>query len=416
MKISKLKSWTIALLAVFALTGCEKEPVCPGGPGCEPTEDSHTLVIYMVADNNLWRALRGNINMAILAVQNGIPANTRILVYWDGNTDLDKHQTTLTEIVKVNGKAQEKVLKTYDQQNSADPEVMKGVLRDVAYFAPAEVYGISLLGHGTGWFPPELNNLMRPCSEGSYVEHDLYRPDNAITRAYGPDGSDYMSSAQLVEGLSEMRFEYIIFDACFMSSIELLYDLRDNANYFMVSPAEVMAYGIPYHKTLPFLFNRAYTIEQRLKHAVNSVVNYYTTASTPSAAFAVVKASGLDEVADATKSIFAAGVTEVDCSKVQPLEVIQPEHAFFDLKDYLDQATLQAGDASRTAFVAFEKALDKTVVYQRYTPQIYSALSSGGYFAAERICGIASYIPRDYFPITKEAYYNTAWARYTQPQ
>ena len=30
---------------------------------------------------------------------------------------------------------------------------MKAVLQDVQY-APAEVYGISLHGHGTGWFRP----------------------------------------------------------------------------------------------------------------------------------------------------------------------------------------------------------------------------------------------------------------------
>lgn len=68
-----------------------------------------------------------------------------------------------------------------------------------------------------------------------YIEHDLRRPDNALTRAYGPDGEEYMSAGDLAEGLSEIKFDYVIFDVCFMSSIELLYDLKDNARYILAS-------------------------------------------------------------------------------------------------------------------------------------------------------------------------------------
>ena len=41
----------------------------------------------------------------------------------------------------------------------------------------------------------------QPMSGESYIEHDLRRPDNALTRAYGPDGEEYMSAGDLVEGL-----------------------------------------------------------------------------------------------------------------------------------------------------------------------------------------------------------------------
>ena len=35
--------------------------------------------------------------------------------------------------------------------------------------------------------------------------------------------------------------EFILFDACLMSSIEVLYDLRDKAKYVIASPAELPA-------------------------------------------------------------------------------------------------------------------------------------------------------------------------------
>ena len=87
------------------------------------------------------------------------------------------------------------------------------------------------------------------------VPKSSVRPDNALTRAYGPDGEEYMSAGDLAEGLSEIKFDYVIFDVCFMSSIELLYDLKDNARYILASPAEIMGKGIPYHKVLPLLFS-----------------------------------------------------------------------------------------------------------------------------------------------------------------
>ena len=40
--------------------------------------------------------------------------------------------------------------------------------------------------------------------------------------------------------------EYILFDDCYMSSIEVAYELKDVADYLIASTCEVMAYGMPY--------------------------------------------------------------------------------------------------------------------------------------------------------------------------
>ena len=179
----RIRRTFLVVATAAAFVGCTKGPVCPGGPGCEPTEGSHTFLIYAVTNNNLWRYIRGNVNMAMEAVRAGLPADTRVLVYWDGLTNYTgESKTVLTEIVKENGEVIERVLKQYGEQDSTDPAVMKAVLQDVQYYAPAEVYGISLHGHGTGWFPPELNNLRQPMSGEPYIEHDLRRPDNGIWR------------------------------------------------------------------------------------------------------------------------------------------------------------------------------------------------------------------------------------------
>lgn len=408
------------LAAAVALAGCEKGPVCPGGPGCEPTEGSHTFLIYAVANNNLWRFIRGNVNMAMEAVRRGVPADTRVLVYWDGLTNVTgESKTELTEIVMENGEVFERVLKRYAEQDSTDPSVMKAVLRDVSYYAPAEVYGIALSGHGTGWFPSELNNLRQPRSGEPRIEHDLRRPENALTRAYGPDGDEYMSAEGLAEGLAEIYFDYVIFDVCFMSSIELLYELKDNARYMLVSPAEILGQGIPYHKVLPLLLSRDYPLDRRLASAASAIVEYYRGESTPSATFTVVAMGGLRRVADAVKRIFETEVGEPDCGEIQYLEVLEPEHAFFDLKDYLKNITENGTEEGWSAYAEFERALDAAIVAESHTPQIYSALGSlltSGFFPAENVCGISTYIPREWLPVTREAWYATSWARYVRPR
>ena len=422
MIMRRLKYTFIVLAAVSLFTGCRDKIVCPGGPGCEPTEDSHTFIMYVVGNNNLYSLLRGNVNMAMAAVEAGLPEDTRVVVYWDGKTSYNGDVVTrLTEIVNEGGKAVEKVLKEYDDQNSADPEVMRNVLRDVRYFAPAEVYGITLLGHGTGWFPPELNNLKQPLGGENCPEHDLRLRENPETRAYGPDGDEYMSTQDLVTGLAVMDFDYIIFDVCFMSSVEFLYELRGNAPYIVASPAEVMGSGIPYHRMLPVLFDRDYTLKQRLVGAIDAVVDYYeaTTATKNSAAFTLIDTDGLDDLADAVKGIFETDVRDADFGEIQSLEILQPEHAFFDLQDYMRNITLDGDAVAQEAYTRFERALAATVAYERHTKEIYSALGSGlfggDYFPADRVCGIASYIPRDYLPVTRKAYYETPWAEYTQP-
>ena len=43
---------------------------------------------------------------------------------------------------------------TYDQENSASPQVLKRVINDVTRLYPAKSYGLIVFSHGSGWLPP----------------------------------------------------------------------------------------------------------------------------------------------------------------------------------------------------------------------------------------------------------------------
>lgn len=45
----------------------------------------------------------------------------------------------------------------------------------------------------------------------------------------------------------------LVFDTCFMSSIEVLYEMRNSFDYIVSSPTEVLATGFPYKKKVSYL-------------------------------------------------------------------------------------------------------------------------------------------------------------------
>ena len=97
--------------------------------------------------------------------------------------------------------------------------------------------------------------------------------------------------------------------------------------------------------------------------------------------------------------------------------MIPTNHAFFDLRDYMQNIAQNGQETAQTAFDAFDRALGETIVQENHTERVYSALGTwgGGFFDANRVCGISSYIPREELPVTRAAWLETEWARRVYP-
>ena len=54
---------------------------------------------------------------------------------------------------------------------------------------------------------------------------------------------------------------FIMFDACFMMSIEVAYAVRNYADYYMGCPTENPGPGAPYNKVVPYMFKQGAAVQ-----------------------------------------------------------------------------------------------------------------------------------------------------------
>ena len=253
------------------------------------------------------------------------------------------------------------------------------MIATIADLAPAQRYGMVLAGHGQGWVTREaLEDSASIFSVGGSMWTPAYGAE--ITRAFG-EKNVRVDVCEIADGIaaSGVEFDYLLFDACFMSNIESLYDLRDSANYIIASPCEIMGRGFPYHRTLPYLFAED-GAQSDLIGAAESYYQYYRDEYNGTArcgSVAVIDCSELEALADATRQLVSAANKEVDNSKLQFYEG-HNIHTFFDFGQWATMVT-----DNSTALANFQTQLNNTVIAKYTLPSFYSALGNSGTYSID---------------------------------
>lgn len=399
----------ILLLSAFGLFGCNagKDDV-PWPNPWTPTTDTvdKVLVMYLMGSNNLSGYLSDNVNQALAAVSDGSTGDGRIIVFHDTYSG-----TTLSELVyeKSEAAAKRMTLKDYGNLDCTDSTVIAAVMNDIKSIAPARHYAITLGSHGWGWLPNSLgtNRVNRSAAvyNMDWIRQKAVAPcDEYSTRNMGTDGSQWIDVSSLAWGLSGIHFDFMMLDACFMASVEALYDLRFTADYIMSSPCEVMGQGFPYES----IVRRMFADWGAWNSIADCYVDYYNTAYMNSAYASIVKTSELDDLASAFGGIVLSGLTsQTDTEQIQHYEQLD-SHIFYDLMDYV--AGMRCQDAGLVE--DFRRCLDDCVVYVRNTERIWSKIYSfGEWIELRAACGLSSYIPQEQYPVFRQAYMQTAWGR-----
>ena len=263
----------------------------------------------------------------------------------------------------------------------------------------AESYGLIYWSHGEGWIPTPLPS----------------------TRWIGNDktgGGHYMNIEDLKSVLQNApHFDFIMFDACFMQSVEVAYELRDCCDYYIGFPAENPGPGAAYDRMFPFIFQKGAAVEM----AIGTFAAYdeiYTgkigsnSNWTMGTAIDVLKSSELENLAAATanalsgvtadREVLRSSVFDYDQRKVGSSYYV----GYYDFVEMMEKLVVD-----EVVLDEWKQAYDAASVCWKKTPMIYSM--SVGMFSMKRANGVSHYIPSTATSAAAQAanaaYRSTSW-------
>lgn len=363
-----MQNW-IGCLLVFCclLTACDKnkEEVKP--------RLNRTVLVYMIADNSLNRWTSVNVEKMMETYK----GEGNLILYIDGYEGAPR----LEKLEKSGDSCRRQVIRTYEERNSASPEVLKSVIDEVVRDYPAESYGLLLWSHGTGWLPSDPR-----------------------TKAFGQDGSDWMELTGLAVALPDRLFDFILFDACYMGCVEVAYALRNKTNYLITSPTEVLENGFPYNKIVPYFWGG----EEDYRELCRKYYDHYNSMSGNwrSATVSLVKTEHLQVLAEITQNILNGKdeqIKNLDRSKIQGIDrrgsLYYWYDVLYDFDDYIHQL------ASSEQYEVFKQRLRQVIVFEAHTESFFEQV----FF--RKFCGLGCYIPQTEHPGLNQFYETQDWTK-----
>lgn len=370
-------SFGLLLLLFLCCLGCTEE-IRIDAPSAR-----HTLLVYMAGDNNLSGETYTKIDSITRGWRN---KRDNLLVYRD--SDGAGGTPVLLRVVGDETAPYTEVVKEYPESNSANAEVFAEVLRDALSLYPAPGYGLLVFSHGTGWLPGGLFD----------------KPRSTTLRSITNDKGREMELSAFASAIPDGTFNYIVMEACLMSSVAVAYELRNKADYLLASSAEILSPGFSplYAELIGYLFEPAANLEafaRRYYAYCNTLSGSYRSAT-----ISLLDLGGMDALALASRPFFADTISGTVPAALPSPATVQcfdwsGAKLFFDLGDYMSQL-------APDLYPAFEESLRRVVVYQAASPSFVG-------LTIRRHSGLTTYIEQSAYPALNTAWHNTAWYKAT---
>ncbi|MEG1665162.1 MAG: clostripain-related cysteine peptidase [Mucinivorans sp.] len=383
------------LLIISLLISCRSEPQTEPEP--QPSE-GRTVLMYIIADNNLESFAIDDINEMEAAWAGSMGPKDNILVFL--NRSHGRNQ--LYKIVEDNNiyNMSSPVIKDYpEEMDPTDPAVLRAVIDDVQRMYPSKSYGLGMWSHGSGWVPSGDVPLESPQPEQKkisrldFAEPSMPEPKEGTSYVIGITNRfrRSMEIDQMAKVLSGLHFDFIFFDACYMGSVELAYELRHVCDYLVSSVAEIVVKGAPYDLVAADMV-RLPTREA----VVTLATKYYNhcqaqSGNDQSSTISVVESSKLETVAQELKKIVTPN-PRVPINSIQQFGRSDYVGIYHDLDDFVKQTW------GTMATAQFSAALNQAVIYKAATAKMFQFLD------IKTHCGLSAYIPRSYQRITLNAF------------
>lgn len=205
-----------------------------------------------------------------------------------------------------------------------------------------------LSSHGTAWISTGASSYSSLMRSDNFVLDRLSEWESVAgapvqTRYMGGSTDGYMNIADLVTEMESIdeKFGFIIFDSCLMSSVEVLYRLRDFSDYVIASVTEIISFGFPYETVVPNMFTDGGT-NFNVQGICEAYYKYYNEDSHYKfGTIAACVTSELEALAVAQKSLSLSVLSDV--SDLQTYDGYS-SHVLYDLGDYVNSAVSSTAD------------------------------------------------------------------------
>ena len=384
-----MNKWILFLLSVILFSACEKE----NEPVPDPPVSKRTVMVWLAGDNNLYSEVPHKLSALAEGFRNADNDDCRLLVYAD-------RRGNYPQLIEIMPDGNQNVIETYPAHNSASPETFGRFIRYMMTTAPAERYGLIVFSHATGWLPQGA--LENPTLE-----------EKTLSRTIFDDNGDQMPLSDFADALpTDIKFDYIVFENCFMGGVEVAYALRDKADKLLVSSAEILSPGFQeiYSTSLDKLLRQ----NADLSGFATNYFNYRNgkSGNYRSATVSVINTAAMLGLSALAKDIIGAtesdnGFGPIDESKLKTLQRFNRHDytLFFDLEEYLCELAPDRTTGIRTV-------IGDAVEYAATTPDFMPTYDHGFHIA--RHSGLTVYISQSSFPALNTAYKETDWYKATR--
>jgi hypothetical protein len=327
----------------------------------------------MAADNDLYAHALGD----ILEIENSLILNTKVLILLDGENE--------TKIVEIED-GKEKILKKFDNLNTGDPETLTEFILFSLNFCNPENIILTLWGHGDG------RNFKGTDGKGV---------------CFDENSTDYLTVKEIKESLKTIydkkkrSIDIIIFDACFMQTVEVSYELKDYVKYIIASQAYVPLDGFPYDDILNKISSENLSILEIGKEITKS---YFDSYNNGSQGFEKVSISLLNT----SKSLDVLNLTKdfvINDKKIDNIKNLREKFLIPLNQKYVDYYSLFSNLLDKENMKLLDKIVNEYVILN---------LNSFD----ETLNGFSIYFPPYYFPInltffTESGWENFLWREFT---
>ena len=398
MQIKKTCSFIIATLFIVVGVSCSNGD-SPDGPDVPVTPVGQTVFMFFPWSNSLLSDFRRTVEDMQTVVAQRSMKDERIMVFMATS----EREAVLFELKKQNGRCLTDTLRRYSDRPFTSRQWLTSLFSEVMTLAPASRYGMVVGCHGLAWVPiqGQRNARKKLGSQEKIDEEDNLYKEERIDKEGEPNdlmhfevqgpvttrfiGGTYpetqIETTDLADAMADagLHTEYILFDACYMSSVEVAYELKDVTHYLIASPTEVLSYGFPYITMGKHLLGTP-----NYKSIVDSFISFYSSYNLPYGTVAVTDCTQLDALAAIAQQINAAAAEPANAASegklntarsgknvpngVQIMDGYSPT-LFYDLGHLMSLK-----DAGTVLTAAFAEQLDKTVPYKGHTGQYFTAL------------------------------------------